>query len=92
MVENTNANISEDSHKIDEDEMRCFVGIMFAVTIFPMSNIKDYGSIKDIGFMVASRFFGKLHMSYKRLAEIRTKRAIAPLQRGWKTLDAIRDI
>ncbi len=57
MVEFTNTNISDDCPKVDEEEMRSFVGIMFAMTIFPMSNIKDYWSIEENGLMVASRFF-----------------------------------
>ena len=67
MVDNTNANISDVSQKVDEEEMRRFVGIMFAMTICPMSNIKDYWNVEDDGLMVASRFFEKLHMSRVRL-------------------------
>ncbi len=80
MVQHINANISADSHKVDEKEMRCFVGIIFAMTICPMSNIKDYWRTEDIGLMVAPLFFDKLHMSYKRFTEIRKNWPIAPVQ------------
>ena len=63
MVEHTNANISDDSLDVDEEEMHCFVGIMFAMTVCPMSNIRDYWNTEDDGLMVACRFFDKLHMS-----------------------------
>ncbi len=54
-----------------------------------MSNTRDYCNTEDDGLMVASRFFKKLHMSYKRFAEIRMNWAKAPVQRGSKTFDAI---
>ncbi len=54
MVEFTNANISDDSQNVDEGEMLCFVWIVFAMTICPMSNIKDYWNTEDVGLMVAS--------------------------------------
>jgi hypothetical protein len=92
MVEHTNANMSANSSKVDEEEMRRFVGIIFAMTVCPMSNIRDYWNTEDDCLMVASRFFNKLHMSYKRFAEIRKNWAIAPVQRGSKTFDAIRPL
>ena len=63
MVEHTNANISDDSLDVDEEEMHCFVGIMFAMTVCPMSNIRDFWNTEDDGLMVACRYFDKLHMS-----------------------------
>ena len=58
-----NAKISDDAQKATEVEMRRFVGVMFAMTICPMSNIKGNWNIKDDGLMLASRFYEKLHMS-----------------------------
>jgi hypothetical protein len=42
MVEHTNTNISDDSAKVTLEEMRRFVGIMFAMSVTPMNNIKEY--------------------------------------------------
>jgi len=92
MVEFTNANISDVSDKVDTKEMRCFIGIMFAMTICPMSNGKDYWNTEDDGLKVAPRFFEKLHMSQSRFSVIRKNWAIAPVQRGSKTFDSIRPL
>lgn len=72
--------------------MRRFVGVMFAMTVCPMSNIKDYWMTEDDGLMLASRFHEKLHMSYNRFKMIRKHWAMAAAPRGAKTFDAIRPL
>jgi hypothetical protein len=81
MVEFTSANISDYGPEVHEEEMRRFVGIMFAMMICPMSNIKDYWITEYDGLMVASRFYEILHMSCVRVAMIRKNWATAPAQR-----------
>ena len=46
--------ISE-KQKVTEEEMCLFVGIMFAMTVSPASNIKQYWSADDDGLKVAQR-------------------------------------
>jgi hypothetical protein len=88
-VEVTNTNISVDPQKTDDEDMRRFVGMMFAMTLCSMSNIKDYWNVEDDGLMVASRFLEKLYMSHVGFAMIRKNRSIAPVPRGAKTVDAV---
>ena len=42
IADHTNSRITADSEKVTEVEMRQFVGIMFAMTVTPMSNINHY--------------------------------------------------
>jgi hypothetical protein len=49
MVEHTNTNILDAADKVSDEEMRRFVGIMFAMSVCPMSNIKDYWTDEDDG-------------------------------------------
>ena len=55
MVEGTNANILfavQQATNLKADIFH-FAGIMFAMTVCPMSNIKDYWRTKDEGLMLA---------------------------------------
>ena len=92
MVEHTNAKIMDDAEKVTEVEMRRFVGIIFAMTVCPMSNIAEYWKVEDDGLFLASRFYQKLHMSLTRFNIIRKYWAIGPAPRGAKTFDAIRPL
>jgi len=71
LVEYTNMTIDDDSAKVEVEDMRRFVGIMFAVTITPICNIMDYWKEENEGLMLASRFREKLLMSQKRFKFIR---------------------
>ena len=42
LVEYTNSTIIDDSAKVEVEDMRRFVGIMFAMTVTPLCNIMDY--------------------------------------------------
>jgi hypothetical protein len=92
MVEHTNANIADDADKFSEEDVRRFVGVMFAMTICPMSNIEDYWNTADDGLMPASRFCEKLHMFLNKFEMIRKNWAIACIPRGSKTFDGIRPL
>ena len=67
MSEHTNLNIVEDSAKVSEEDMRRFVGVMFAMTVTPMSNIKDYWKVEDDGLLLASRFFESTSRAVRNL-------------------------
>ena len=70
--------------------MRRFIGIMFAMTICPMSSIQAYWNVKDDGLMRASQFYERLNMSLSRFQMIRQNWAIAPVPLDSKTFDGIR--
>lgn len=63
MVQESNASILDEKQNVTEADMRRFVGIMFAMTVSPKSNIRHYGTVKDVGFKVADRFSEKLPMA-----------------------------
>ena len=90
MVEHTNAKISDDAQNVGGVEMLRFSGIMFAMTICPMNNIKEYWNVKNDGFMLASRFYEKLNLSLSRFQMIRQIWVIAPVLQDSKTFDGIR--
>ncbi len=56
------AKILDDAEKVTEVEMHCFIGIMFAMTVCPMSNIKEFWKLINDGLFLASQFHEKLHM------------------------------
>ena len=80
------------SAKVDEEDMRRFVGIMFAMTVTPLCNINDYWKEDDQGLMLASRFRSKLCMSKNRFKFIRQHFNTGDPGRGAKSFDAIRPI
>ena len=59
----TNLTIFDASVKVEVEDMRRFVGIMFAMTVSPLCNIMDYWKEEDDGLMLASPFQTKLNMS-----------------------------
>ena len=71
LVEYTNMTIVDVSAKVEVEDIRRFVGIMFAMTVTPMCNIMDYWKEEDEGLMLASRFRQKLFMSQNRFKFIR---------------------
>ena len=66
MVEVTNTNILDDSQKTDVEEMCRFVGIMFAMSICSMSNIKECWNVEDDGLMVAELQEGKEEVAKRK--------------------------
>jgi hypothetical protein len=50
-------NLRSYAKKFTEEEMFCFAGIMFAMTVCPMCNMKEDLNVEDDGLMFASRFF-----------------------------------
>jgi hypothetical protein len=90
MVIVTIAYISDDFQKVDESGRNEQLRLDdICLTVYHTSNIKDCCNTADVGLMVASRVFEKLHMPYKRFAMIRKNWAIALVSRGAKTFDAI---
>jgi hypothetical protein len=84
--------IVDDSAKVDVEDMRRFVGIMFAMTVTPLCNIMDYWKEEDDGLMLASRFRTKLCMSANRFKFIRQHFNTGDTGRESKSFDAIRPI
>ncbi len=62
--------IVDDSVKVEVENMRRFLGIMFAMTVTSLCNIMDYWKEEDDGLM-SSRFRTKLNMSANRFKFIR---------------------
>ncbi len=56
--------------------MRRFIGIMYAMTVTPRTNIQDYWSVEADGLRPASNFESFLRMSYSRFCQIRKMFAI----------------
>ena len=91
LIKYTNLKIVDDYTKVEVDDMRHFVGIMFAMTVTPLCNIIDY-SKEDGGLMLASLFRQKLCMSANRLKFIRQHFNTGDTCPGSKSFDAIRPI
>jgi hypothetical protein len=92
LVRYTNLTIVDDSAKVEAEDMRRFVGIMFAMTVTPLCNIMDYWKEEEDGLMLASRFRTKLYMSANRFKFIRQHFNTGDTGRGSKSFDAIRPI
>jgi hypothetical protein len=88
----TNAGIASESEKISESEVKKWIGIMFAMTLSPISNIEDYWIEQDIGFIPAHSFGIKTCLSKKRFKFIRKPFTTGAVGSGSKTFDAFQPI
>jgi hypothetical protein len=88
----TNALIANEKEQISEKEMKKWIGIMFAMTLSPISIIEDYWKDKDDGFIPSHSFGIKTGLGQRRFKFIRKHFAMGAVGSGSKTFDAFRPI
>jgi hypothetical protein len=88
----TNAGIAVVAEQISENEMKKWIGIMFAMTLSPIFNIEDYWRDEDDGFIPAHSFGIKSGLSKGRFKFIRQHFVTGVVGGRAKTFDAFRPI
>jgi hypothetical protein len=92
LLVHTNAGIAVVSEQISGNEMKKWIGIMFAMTLSPIFNIKEYWREENEGFIPAHSFGIKSGLSKERFKFIRKHLATGAIGGGAKTFDAFRPI
>ncbi len=88
----TNAGIAMYAEQKSENEMKKLIGIMFAMTVSPISNIEEYWREEDDGLIHAHSFDIKTRLSKGRFNFFRKHFATGAVGAGAKTFDAFRPI
>jgi hypothetical protein len=88
----TNATIANVHEHVSESDMKKWIGIMFAMTLSPISVIKEYWKEEDDGFIPAHAFGIKTGLAQRRFKFIRKHFATGAVGAGAKTFDAFRPI
>jgi hypothetical protein len=87
-----NAGIAVEAERIAENEMKNWIGIMFAMTLSPIANINEDWTEEDDGFIPTHSISIKSELSKGRFKFIHNHFATGAVGGGGKTFDGFRPI
>ena len=83
----------EEEFILNEKNIQKFIGVMYAMTVCPQSNIKDYWNLEERGFIQAPSFTQKTGMSYNQFKQIRKQLIFGqPSESDKKSFDRVRPL
>ena len=92
ILERTNSTIERPADHVTLVELKKWIGVMYGMTLSPISNIEDFWMEEDDGLIPAHQFGIKTGLSKGRFKFIRQHFASGPVGAGIKTFDAFRPI